>query len=150
MKELNEYFDNDSVFTITKCEVIAEMVREREQLVYLIEADQEDKHGIGDIPPDYTEVDRMRDEILKKLNEVKNNAPVDFILEVLDMLGYGASIINNDNGMWGVVDTEICGVNANNELSDYNATVFLMGESFKETLREAVIDYLERVQLNEP
>lgn len=143
MKNADTYFDIDSVFTITKCEIIYDMVRERNQLLYLMEQECEYNKV-----PDYTEADRMRDEILKKLNEIKTNAPVDFLLEVLDELGYGSSVINNDNGKWGVVDTEICGVNVNNELCDYSSTVFLLGESFKDTLREAVINYLERIQIN--
>jgi hypothetical protein len=143
MKNVDTYFDIDSVFTITKCEVIADMVRERNQLLYLLEQECE-----YDKIPDYTDVDRIKNEIFKKLDEIKNNAPIDFILEVLDEVGYGVSIVNNDNGMWGIVDTEICGVTVDNELCDYSSTVFMLGENFRDTLREAVINYLERIQIN--
>ena len=151
MKTINEYFDDDSVFTITKCEMIVEMVREREQLVYLIEADQEDKHGVGDIPPDCTEVDKLRSLIVKKLKDVKNVAPVDFILEVLDMLGYGGILLeNNDNGQWIVIGSQTLMDSYDSEFDPeihemYDEQWWYKKSELCDSIREAVINLLDRI-----
>lgn len=72
-----------------------------------------------------------------------NKITVEHVLEQLSDMGHCPALIFDDNGHWAVSSAGIQDVSLGEEPSDISTCFFIEAEEWKNTIREAVLHYLE-------
>lgn len=81
---------------------------------------------------------------LELLDDFKDNKiSVEYVLEELANIGHCPALIFDDNGHWAVTSAGVQDVSLEEGPSDISTCFFIEAEEWKDTIREAVLYYLE-------
>jgi len=87
------------------------------------------------------EIDKLADQIISLIREHRNDLPFEFIFEQLTKLGHAPNLLYDDNGHFALIGDGYQSVP--DEISDIEMQFFVEKEHWKNSIREALDDYLD-------
>lgn len=81
-------------------------------------------------------------DTLENIIRDAHTASIENLLERLTEIGHCPCIVFDDNGQWAVSSDGIQNIRQHND-DEYYATLFIPANMFKNTIREALISYIE-------
>jgi hypothetical protein len=87
-------------------------------------------------------VDELGDEIYTYIKSYHESLPVDFVMEQLANLGHCICLLYDDNGHWVFSSAGFQNVPMSDEPEDIDTQFFVKAKEWKNTIREALNDYL--------